>query len=128
LVVTIDTVPLTVALLAGEVIVTGPDAGVGVPVGVGGIGVGVTVGVGGIGVGVAVGGIGVGVGVAGVGVAVPVGVEVLVPFSTSTVMLSEPTSVLLPLLLLNASMEIVCEPLATVAEFQVKLYGGLDVT
>ena len=41
MVVTIDTLPLTVAPLLGAVIVTGPDAGVGVGVGVGAIGVGV---------------------------------------------------------------------------------------
>ena len=129
---TIDTVPLTVAPLLGALIVTAPDVGVDVAVGVAAVGVGVGVAVTVVGVGVGAFAVGVGVGAIGVrvGVAVTfgvgVGVEVLVPFSTSTVMLSEPTSVLLPLLLLSASMEIGCEPLATVVEFHVKLYGGLD--
>ena len=124
MVVTIDTVPLTVAPLAGALIATVPEVGVGVGVGVGGIVVGVGVGVGFIVVGV---GVGVGFIVVGVGVAVTDGVEVIVPFSTLTLTISEPTWVLLPLLLLNALIEIVCEPLPTVLEFHVKLYGGLDV-
>ena len=116
--VTILTVPMTLAPLAGAVIFTA-GAGVGVAVGVAVmVGVGVAVGVGvtdGVGVGVPVG--------VEVGVPVGVGVGVGAPLATVTVTESLPTWV--PLLL-NARVEIVCEPSGTVVEFQLKVNGGDD--
>jgi hypothetical protein len=106
--VTMLTVPETLAPLIGAVIFT---AGVAV-----GVGLGVIVGVGvmvGVDVTVAV----------GVAVGVVVGVGVGTPFATVTVTESLPTCV--PLLL-NARVEIVCEPFGTLVEFQLKLYGGDD--
>ena len=112
--VTMLTVPETLAPLIGAVIFT---AGVAV-----GVGLGVIVGV------AVIVGVGVMVGVdvtvaAGVAVGVVVGVGVGTPFATVTVTESLPTCV--PLLL-NARVEIVCEPFGTLVEFQLKLYGGDD--
>src|SRR5258708_6896673 len=98
------TVPETLAPLAGKVIFTAP------------VGVGVADGVA-FGVGVAVG-----VGVA-MGVGVGVGVGVGIPLAIVTVTASLPTCA--PLLL-KARVEIVCEPFATVVEFQLKVNGGED--
>ena len=94
------TVPETLAPLAGAVIFTAP------------VGVGVAVGV----------GAAVGVGVA-VRVGVAVGVGVGIPLATVTVTASLP--ICAPLLL-KARVEIVCEPFATVVEFQLKVNGGED--
>ena len=94
--VAILTVPDTVAPLAGLVILTA-DAGVGVADGVL---------------------VGVGLGVA-LGVAVGVGVGP--PLATVTVIESLP--IWAPLLE-NARVEIVCGPLVTVVEFQLKVKGG----
>ena len=94
------TVPETLAPLAGEVIFTAP------------VGVGVADGV----------GVAVGVGVA-MRVGVAVGVGVGTPLTTVTVTASLPTCA--PLLL-KARVEIVCEPFATVVEFQLKVNGGED--
>jgi hypothetical protein len=66
--------------------------------------------------------VGVGVGVA-VRVGVAVGVGVGIPLATVTVTASLPTCA--PLLL-KARGEIVCEPFATVVEFQLKVNGGED--
>ena len=96
--VTMLTVPETLAPFAGAVIFTAP-----------------------VGVGVAVG-VGVGVPV-GVGVDVGVGVGVGPPLLTVTVTKSLP--IWAPLLL-NARVEIVCEPFGTVVEFQLKVNGGDD--
>ena len=65
---------------------------------------------------------GAGVGVA-VGVGIGVGVGVGAPLATVTVTESLPTCV--PLLL-NARVEIVCEPFGTAVEFQLKVNGGDD--
>jgi hypothetical protein len=67
-------------------------------------------------------GVAVGVGLM-LGVGVGVGVGVGAPLATVTVTESLPTCV--PLLL-NARVEIVCEPFGTLVEFQLKLYGGDD--
>jgi hypothetical protein len=67
-------------------------------------------------------GIAVGVGVA-VRVGVAVGVGVGIPLATVTVTESLPTCA--PLLL-KARVEIMCEPFATVVEFQLKVNGGED--
>jgi hypothetical protein len=96
--VTMLTVPETLAPLAGEVIFTAP-----------------------VGVGVA-DGVAVGVGVA-MRVGVAVGVGVGIPLAIVTVTASLPTCA--PLLL-KARVEIVCEPFATVVEFQLKVNGGED--
>jgi len=67
-------------------------------------------------------GVAVGVGVA-VRVGVAGGVGVGIPLATVTVTASLP--VCAPLLL-KARVEIVCEPFATVVEFQLKVNGGED--